>query len=81
MVTVWLFAHAPDTGATPWYWPLFMPAILGLVAVGGVHSGASEATMLIACGLANGLVWGCAVHVSMRIVQWLRNARSSSRTI
>src|SRR5262245_30159687 len=77
LATMWLFvADLSDTGSR-WYWPLVMPSFLGMVAVGGVHSGVSDTTMVVACGLSNGTVWGGVAYGLGRLSYAVVRRRSS----
>ena len=56
----------------PWYNVLLIPSVLGLFAIGGVHSGASALELLIAMSLSEGLVVTLAVAALRGIASWAR---------
>jgi len=63
---------AHPSAQPPWYNLLLMPSVLGLFAVGGVHSGASALQLLIAMSVSEGLVITMVVASLMRLASWAR---------
>jgi hypothetical protein len=80
LATICVFVADVGDSGSQWYWPLLMPSFLGMIAVGGVHSGASETSMVVACGVSNGTVWGGATFVLGRLLRIIARHRNSGHS-